>query len=116
MELARLKSPPNWGRCAILLRHANTTYPELKADEDEALRWFGHRPSTPDGLPIIGPSSASPDVCYTFGHGHVGLASAPVSARAAADLVGGKPPAVSVEPFSVGRFGYRYHDPRPWLN
>lgn len=104
VELASVASAPDWRRAAILLRHANTAYPELRANEDEVKRWLGHRPSTPDGLPVIGVSSGSPDIVYAFGHGHVGLASGPATGRLVADLIAGNVPNIEIKTFDPRRF------------
>jgi D-amino-acid dehydrogenase len=74
-------------------------------DEDRVSVWMGHRPSMPDSLPVIGPSRRSPDVLYAFGHGHIGMASAPVTGKTIADLVAGRPPSMDVTPFRPNRFG-----------
>jgi glycine/D-amino acid oxidase-like deaminating enzyme len=65
---------------------------------------MGHRPSIADGLPVIGPSRATPHVLHAFGHGHVGLAAAPVTARWIAALVEGAAPGVNLAPYSAQRF------------
>lgn len=103
VELASVNAPPDWRRADILLGQLQRTYPHLGI-VGPISRWLGHRPSTPDGLPVIGTSSASPDVIYAFGHGHVGLASGPMTGRIAADLVQGKTPTVDVAPFTARRF------------
>jgi D-amino-acid dehydrogenase len=66
---------------------------------------MGHRPSLPDSLPVLGPSAASPDVIYAFGHGHVGMTAAPMSGKIVADLVTGRPPAIDIASFTPCRFG-----------
>jgi D-amino-acid dehydrogenase len=105
VELATVDTPPNWRRVDILLDHARRTYAGLPETRDITVdRWMGHRPSTPDGRPVIGRASGSKDVIYAFGHGHVGFASGPVSGRLAADLASGKPPERDLEPFSPQRF------------
>lgn len=105
VELATVDTPPNWKRVDILLDHARRTYTGLLETRDVVVdRWMGHRPSTPDGRPVIGRASGSKDVIYAFGHGHVGFASGPISGRLAADLVSGKPPERDLEPFSPQRF------------
>ena len=105
VELASVDAPPDWRRADILLRHALSTYPALGGREDIAVqRWFGHRPSTPDGRPVIGPSSASQDIVHAFGHGHVGLAAGPVTGRLAADLAGGRESGIGLRPFAATRF------------
>jgi D-amino-acid dehydrogenase len=76
VELASEHSPPDWRRADILVGHALRAYPPLRegARATVAKRWMGHRPSTPDGLPVLGMASGCADVVHAFGHGHVGLA------------------------------------------
>lgn len=78
VELARPGADPDWARAGVLLAHARRTYPALNPDarRQDLSRWMGHRPSTPDGLPVIGPSPACEGLWYACGHGHVGLAAA----------------------------------------
>jgi D-amino-acid dehydrogenase len=76
---------------------------ESYADE-RVSNWMGHRPSLPDSLPVIGPSRRSPDVIYAFGHGHIGMASAPMTGRLVADLVTGQPASIDIAPFRPARF------------
>jgi D-amino-acid dehydrogenase len=106
VELAAPHAPPDWRRADILVDHALRAYPPLRRDGRAAVasRWMGHRPSTPDGLPVLGKASGCADVLHAFGHGHVGLASAPVSGRIVADMVGAKPLTVDCAPFSAQRF------------
>lgn len=105
VELASPDAPPDWRRADILLRQLLETYPGLGDPARLAVRrWQGNRPSTPDGLPVIGHATASPDIVHAFGHGHVGLASGPVSGRLAADLISDRPPVIPPEPFSAARF------------
>jgi D-amino-acid dehydrogenase len=106
VELAGLEAPPNWERARVLLRHVRRMFPALQeAYADERVStWMGHRPSLPDSLPAIGPSRRSPDVVYAFGHGHVGMAGAPMTGKLVAELLSGKPPSVDLAPFSPQRF------------
>jgi D-amino-acid dehydrogenase len=67
--------------------------------------WMGHRPSTPDGLPVLGLASGCADVVHAFGHGHVGLTAAAMSGKVVADLVAGRAPPFDLAPYSAGRFG-----------
>ena len=39
--------------------------------------WSGHRPSTVDSLPIIGPSKNDNKVFFGYGHHHIGLTAGP---------------------------------------
>lgn len=106
VELASVDSPPDWARADILLHQLLKTYPGL-GDEPGRLRisrWQGNRPSTPDGLPIIAQASMTPDVVHAFGHGHVGLASAPMTGQIVASLFAGRTPPIDIAPFAATRF------------
>lgn len=101
VEIAGLDAAPDWRRAEILREWLRRVYPALPAHAEVSV-WMGHRPSTPDGLPVIGPSRVTPDVWHCFGHGHVGLASAPASAALVmAGLGGGAAP----DGLGAGRFG-----------
>ena len=106
VEFAGLAAPPDWRRARILLEQGRKMLPGLAAHhaEDRLSLWMGHRPATPDSLPVIGPSRATPDVVYAFGHGHVGMTSAPMTGRLVADLVAGRKPSIDITPFAPGRF------------
>jgi glycine/D-amino acid oxidase-like deaminating enzyme len=107
VELAGLGAPPNWERSRVLLRHVHRLFPALRESypEQRLSMWMGHRPSTPDSLPVIGRARRTPDVVYAFGHGHVGMAAAPMTGKLVAELVSGAPTSVDVAPFNAERFG-----------
>ena len=106
VELAGLTAPPDWRRAHILLQQGRRMLPGLAAQhaEERLSIWMGHRPALPDSLPVLGPSHATPDVIYAFGHGHVGMTAAPMTGRVVADLVAGRGPAIDIAPFAAGRF------------
>jgi D-amino-acid dehydrogenase len=106
VELAGLEAAPNWKRAEILRDFALRTWPGLPRDlpAERVKLWMGHRPSTPDGLPCIGPASATADIVHAYGHGHVGLAGGAMTGRLVADVVSGKPPTIDLAPFSPQRF------------
>jgi len=106
VELASRGAGPDWRRADILLRHAQRMFPSLSVPGSSAgiPRWLGHRPSTPDGLPVLGRCEASDQVFCAFGHGHVGLASAPASAELIADLIAGREPRIDPLPYRTSRF------------
>jgi D-amino-acid dehydrogenase len=109
VELAGLTAAPNWRRAEVLRDFARRVFPDLPADLPAARvkTWMGHRPSTPDGLPCIGPASECADVIYAFGHGHVGLTAAATTGRLAADLVAGNQPAIDLALYTAKRFRLR---------
>jgi D-amino-acid dehydrogenase len=107
VELAGLAAPPDWRRARILLEQGRKMLPGLAKDhaEERISVWMGHRPSMPDSLPVIGPSRASPDVIYAFGHGHVGMTAAPMTGKIVAELIAGRPAPIDIAPFAARRFG-----------
>ena len=106
VELAGLEAAPNWRRAAILRESLFQMLPGLPRDlpADRFTTWFGHRPSTPDGMPVIGRSRATPDVVHAFGHGHIGLVSSARTGRLVAQLIAGLEPEIPVAPFAATRF------------
>ena len=106
VEIAGLRAPPDWRRADILYGHLRTMFDGLPATADSpgVQRWLGHRPSTPDGLPCIGPSAATDDVVLAFGHGHVGLGGSARTGLWAARWMAGLPPDAALSAFSPARF------------
>lgn len=102
IEFAGLAAPPNPRRHDALLANARRVFPGLT--DAGATRWMGHRPSLPDSLPVIGPSPRQSNVLFNFGHGHLGLTSAAITAQAVADVAAGRQPPFSLAPFRVDRF------------
>ncbi len=102
VRLARADDPPDDGQLHLVLADAARTLP--LGDPVPGTEWHGSRPSTPDGLPVIGPAPGAPRVILSFGHGHVGFATAPVTAGIVADLATGRAPAIPVAPFAAERF------------
>lgn len=68
-------------------------------------RWMGARPTLPDYLPAIGRSRRVPNLLYAFGHQHLGLTLAAVTATIVAALADGATPPVDPAPFAIDRFG-----------
>ena len=101
VELGGLDPRPSPHRIARLVEGARAVFPDLA---EPSRTWLGFRPSLPDSLPVIGPSSAGTEVLYAFGHGHIGLTLAPVTAAIIADLVAGRAPPLDLAATSVRRF------------
>ncbi len=66
--------------------------------------WLGFRPSMPDSKPVISASRKGNDIVYAFGHGHIGLTLAPVTAEIVESIITGKKPPIPIHEFSVQRF------------
>jgi glycine oxidase len=67
--------------------------------------WFGFRPATPDGLPVIGMDPLAAGLIHATGHYRNGILLAPITAACVAALAEGEPPPVALEAFAPGRFG-----------
>jgi len=101
VEMGGLTAPPSSHRVAKLVEGARAIFPDLGPPDRE---WMGFRPSMPDSLPVIGPSRAGAEVIHAYGHGHVGLTLAPVTARLVGDLVAGRDPGGLLPPCLPTRF------------
>jgi len=101
-EFAGLNEPPNFGRAKALLTLARRHLPGLTAGS--GAEWMGHRPATPDSLPIIGPSPNAQGLYYACGHGHLGLTQAATTGRLIADMILGNSPVLESKPYSAERF------------
>jgi D-amino-acid dehydrogenase len=67
--------------------------------------WVGHRPMTPDDLPVIGPVPGRPGLYTSTGHGTLGVTLGPATGRLVAEeIVNGVPQHV-LAPFRITRFG-----------
>jgi D-amino-acid dehydrogenase len=75
-----------------------------KLEVGEVTRWMGHRPGTPDSIPVIDRSSRAKNVIYAFGHGHQGLIGGAVTGKIVSQLAAGLPPAIDLTPFRADRF------------
>lgn len=102
VEIAGVHAAPDYRRIRGLLPEAKHMLPALDATEQSV--WMGCRPSLPDSLPAIGPSAASDSVILAFGHQHLGMTLAAVTAKLVADLIGERSPHIDIEPYRAGRF------------
>ncbi|MCY7371644.1 MAG: FAD-dependent oxidoreductase, partial [Polaromonas sp.] len=66
--------------------------------------WKGARPMLPDGPPVIG-ASGVPGLWLNLGHGSSGWALSCGSARALADLIGGRPADIDMTGLGTARLG-----------
>jgi len=103
VELAAADAPPDPRRSEPLLRRARILFPDLH--ETGCRSWMGPRPSTPDGLPVIGPAPGARNAVLAFGHGHRGLALAAATGKLVADIMAGRSPLIDSTPYSATRFG-----------
>ena len=101
-EFGGLRALPNFSRSDALLELARRYLPALRTDG--ARYWAGHRPATPDSLPVIGQSRCHASVFYAFGHGHLGLTQAATTGRLLCEHILGRPTSIDLAPYSIARF------------
>ena len=103
MEIAGLTAPPTLSRATALAKLGARIFREV--DPADYTTWMGHRPATPDSLPVIGPLRRQPEVICAFGHGPTGLTGGAMTGRLVADHIAGRKPAVDQTPYLPARFG-----------
>ena len=102
VELATPDVAPNYqmlSRVVADARLALALEPELTNEP-----WMGSRPSTPDGLPIIGAIQKDPRIICAFGHGHIGFSTGPLAGQIVAGLVQREPASLDLGAFAPERF------------
>jgi len=102
VEFGGLAAPPDPNRFAMLRRHLAALVPSVP--KAGLTTWMGYRPSLPDHLPVLGRVPDGRNVFFAFGHQHLGLTLAGVTARIIADQVLGREPGIDLAPFSPLRF------------
>jgi D-amino-acid dehydrogenase len=79
-------------------------YIQLDEKLDIKETWAGLRPTTPDGMPIIGRSPRYQNLILATGHAMLGLSLGPGTGQLVAELVTGRKPAFDLSPLRAGRF------------
>lgn len=102
VEIAGTKAPPDYSRARRLLKQAKDMLPDL--DTGEHKFWLGYRPSLPDSLPVIDRSQNVGNVWYAFGHGHIGLTTAPATARLVSQMLRVPDGRLEQNAFGIARF------------
>ncbi|MGJ3260157.1 MAG: NAD(P)/FAD-dependent oxidoreductase [Rhodospirillales bacterium] len=102
VEMGGLAAKPNYQRSKALISLAQRYVPDLSTGG--GTEWMGHRPGTPDSVPVISPSPNAGNVHYAFGHGHLGLTMSVVTGRIIADMIAGRDPGVDMAPYRIDRY------------
>ena len=101
VELGGLKNPPSPKRIDYVVKCAKELLPQLKNHDKE---WLGFRPTLPDFLPVIGPSSQNKNIIYAFGHHHLGWTLGAVTGKIVSGIVAGEKTNLNLSPYSSKRF------------
>ena len=86
------------------LRESARPYLVATVDGPAQETWYGWRPMTWDGLPIIGPVPKLNNAYLATGHNMLGLSLAPSTGRMIAEMITGETTHIDATPFSPTRF------------
>jgi D-amino-acid dehydrogenase len=98
-EFGRPDTPSDPRKWTALRRHVRELGVPVRG---EPTRWRGSRPTLPDFVPAIGRWSR--EAIYAFGHQHIGVTLAAVTAEAVLELVESPNPPERLSPFDIRRF------------
>ena len=101
VEFGGLNNPLSKSRVKNLINNAKYMLGDLPEHEDE---WLGFRPSTPDFLPVIGPSKNHKNIYYCFGHHHLGWTLGPISGKIISGMIAEENTNLNITPYSSHRF------------
>nr|WP_295770670.1 FAD-binding oxidoreductase [Rhodoferax sp.] len=104
VEFGGLKLPPDPRRFELLKRQLQALVPGI--DTTDMRTWMGFRPSLPDHLPVLGRAPRHNHVFFAFGHQHLGLTLAGVTAAVIAELLLTNTSPIDLKPYAVDRFGF----------
>lgn len=104
VEFASADAPPDPRKWARLEAHVQALGLPIRGPFS---RWMGARPTLPDYLPAIGRAPAAPNCLYAFGHQHLGLTLAAVTAELVCALARREAAQIPLTPFNLSRFGAR---------
>ena len=103
MEFAGYDETMNRSRLSILTDAAKLYLRDPLAEPVQE-EWWGWRPMTFDGLPIIDRSPAMSNVLIAAGHNMLGLSMAPATGKLVSEMLDGEKPHVDVRPYGLKRF------------
>jgi len=103
MEFSGYDETLNRRRLDLLKRGAAQYLHEPYTEPIEE-EWYGWRPMTYDGKPIIDRSPLMENVYIAAGHNMLGLTLAPVTGKLIAEMLSGQTPHLDPSPFAVTRF------------
>lgn len=102
VEFGGLEAGPSDAPIRLLKKQIHAAIPGLTYERIE--EWMGHRPSTSDSLPLIGPIDKIEGAYAAFGHQHIGLTGGPKTGRMIADMIAARKSNFDLEPYKVSRF------------
>jgi len=104
-ELTGYNTEINSHRIQLILDQIKVRYPaaEIHNNDGDIKPWAGLRPTSADGVPILGATQYK-NLYLNTGHGHLGWSLAMSSGKIVADMVSGQKSAIDIAPYSLERF------------
>ena len=104
-EITGYEIAPDPHRCQALVDNVLELFPAFAScvEAAEPVRWAGVRGNSPDGPPILGPTSIA-NLFLNVGHGPQGWSTSCASAKLVADLVCGGEPEIDLDGLTLARF------------
>lgn len=85
-----------------IVNSINGFYPDLKIEmPKENDTWYGFRPCTPSGLPIISKDKKIKNLTLATGHAMMGLSLAPATGKIITEIISGKTTSVTTNMFQL---------------
>ncbi|MFI9503697.1 NAD(P)/FAD-dependent oxidoreductase [Nocardia sp. NPDC052566] len=103
LELTGMSDAVSERRVRGMLRTVRAYLPALERTRTHET-WCGLRPSTPDGLPLIGRAGPR-NLLIAAGYGHIGMGLAPAGGELVRRILAGEPPDTDPNPLRPDRFG-----------
>jgi D-amino-acid dehydrogenase len=103
LELSDLDMSVNHWQIQTIMASARN-YLRLPRQLNFLSTWAGLRPTTPDGLPIIGRSDIYPNLILATGHAMLGLSLGPGTGQLVAEIVCGRRTVIEPDRFGPSRF------------
>ncbi len=92
----------NQKRLQGIVNSVNGFYPDLKIEvPKEKDTWYGFRPCTPSGLPIISRDKKINNLTLATGHSMMGLSLAPATGKIITEIISGKVTSVTTNMFQL---------------
>lgn len=92
----------NQNRVQGIVNSINDFYPDLKIEmPKEEDTWFGFRPCTPSGMPIIARDKKIKNLTLVTGHAMMGLSLAPATGKIVSEIISGKRTSVDTQMFQL---------------
>lgn len=92
----------NTGRLQGIVTTINDFYPEMQVEMPKtADTWFGFRPCTPSGMPVITRDKKIVNLTLATGHAMMGLSLAPATGKIVTEIIAGKTTSVDTKMFQL---------------